>query len=48
MELEENKGVKEVKGDFQKGIINVNFDEKKTNAKEITKGIEKAGYKITK
>jgi len=48
MELVENKGVKEVKGNFQKGTINVNFDEKRTTIKELANGIEKTGYKILK
>ncbi|MFA6064627.1 MAG: heavy-metal-associated domain-containing protein [archaeon] len=48
MELEENKAVKEVKGDFQKGSITVDYDDKKTNINELKKGIEEAGYKIKK
>lgn len=47
MDIEELKGIKEVKGDEKKGIITVTYDNKLTNANEIAKKIEQDGYKVT-
>ena len=46
MDLEEIEGIKKVTGDYQKGKVSVEYDEKKTNINEMKRVIEKAGYKV--
>jgi copper chaperone CopZ len=46
MDLEEMPGVREVKGDYQKGTILVDYDEKKANVKTMPSKIEGNGYKV--
>ena len=48
MDLEEIEGIKKITGDYQKGKVSVEYDEKKTNINEIARVIEKAGYKVKK
>jgi copper chaperone len=38
-------GVKKVKADFKKGVVKVEFDEKKTSLNKIKAKIVEAGYK---
>jgi copper chaperone CopZ len=48
MELGEIIGIKKVSGDYRKGKVIVEYDEKKTNVNEIARVIEKSGYKVEK
>jgi len=48
MGLEDLGGVNKVEGDFEKGRVLVDFDEKKITLKEISSKIEEDGYKVVK
>lgn len=45
-DLEELEGVKEAKADSKKGIVEVEYDEKKTSINTIKNLIIKGGYKV--
>ena len=44
--LEDEEGVNNSKADFKLGIIEVDFDEEKTNLNKIKDIINKEGYKV--
>ncbi len=44
--LKELEGVKDVSGSWEKGSVQVAFDEGKASIKEIMKKIEQEGYKV--
>jgi len=46
MGLQELDGVKEVSGNWEKGKVQVAFDERKASIKQIMKKIEQEGYKV--
>lgn len=48
MEIEEIPGVKSVKTSYPKGQTEVEFDGSKNASDEITKAIEKNGYRVWK
>lgn len=45
-DLEELEGVKEAKADSKKGVVEIDYDEKKTNINMIKNVITKGGYKV--
>lgn len=45
--LEEKEGVKSVYADNEKGIVEVDFDEKKIDRKKIVKTIQNEGYVVS-
>ncbi|MEK6959199.1 MAG: heavy-metal-associated domain-containing protein [archaeon] len=47
MTLNDLKGVSGVKGNYEKGIVTVTFDETAQNADSLKKAIESEGYKVT-
>lgn len=44
MALSEKEGVKKVKANYKKGIVEIEFDESKINLNEIKKLIKETGY----
>ena len=44
MALEEKQGIKKVKANYKKGIVEIEFDEKKINLEEIKNIIKETGY----
>jgi copper chaperone CopZ len=43
--VSELPGIKKVKADFKKGVVKVEYDEKKTGPEDIKRKINEAGYK---
>lgn len=44
MALEEKEGIKKIKADYKKGIVEVDFDENKIKIEEIKDVIRQVGY----
>ncbi len=46
MNIEELRGIKEIKADKAKNTVTVSYNEKQANLREIIKKIEQDGYKV--